>query len=379
MPANVESDEIKLLEAAVELLRGMLPSDWRIERSSQSTPIGSFGSPEPSPVAAIDLRGPNGVYNRLAVEAKQAFDTRSAKGLLTGIHRTLRALAGDVPVLAIAPWMSARTQDLLAAGGVNYLDLTGNALIRLANPAIYIKSVGATRNPAPVARSAVRARGPKAARLIRLLIDVEPPYGVGDLASATGLTAGYVSRLLDTLDREALVQRSSRGSIVDVDLGGLMRRWANDYDVFKANRAVSFLAPSGAKDALWALAEKSSSASVAITGSFAAVRLAPVAAPALLMAYSGNVEALVESLELLPASEGANVVLLRPFDPVVWERTSQENGLEYVAPSQIVADCLTGSGRMPAEGDALLDWMVGSQSNWRNRSIEGIHSAPRVA
>ncbi len=145
MSANVESDEIKLLEAAVELLRGMLPSDWQIERLSQPTPIGSFASPEPSLVAAIDLQGPNGVYNRLAVEAKQAFDTRSAEGLLTGIHRTLRALARDVPVLAIAPWMSARTQDLLAAGGVNYLDLTGNALIRLANPAIYIKSMGATR------------------------------------------------------------------------------------------------------------------------------------------------------------------------------------------------------------------------------------------
>lgn len=58
---------------------------------------------------------------------------------------------------------------------------------------------------------------------------------------------------------------------------------------------------------------------VVVIGSFAAVRLAPVAAPAVLMAYCANVRSTAASLDLLPGRAGADVALLRPFDPVVWD------------------------------------------------------------
>lgn len=80
-------------------------------------------------------------------------------------------------------------------------------------------------------------------------------------------------------------------------------------------------------------------------------------------------DATVEALDLLPADEGANVVLMQPFDPVVWERTTIDRGVAYVAPTQIVADCLTGIGRMPAEGEAVLAWMTEDESRWRLESL----------
>jgi len=61
--------------------------------------------------------------------------------------------------------------------GINYLDLTGNALVRLDNPAVLIRSSGAARSPKPLERGKVRLRGPKAARVLRLLLDIRPPYG----------------------------------------------------------------------------------------------------------------------------------------------------------------------------------------------------------
>ena len=112
-------------------------------------------------------------------------------------------------------------------------------------------------------------------------------------------------------------------------------------------------------------------ARVAVTGSFAAVRLAPVAGPALVVAYTDEPNALAESLGLIPTDEGANVALLVPFDQVVWERTTTENGITYVAPSQAAVDCLTGNGRMPAEGDALLAWMTENEDRWRLPSLPG--------
>jgi hypothetical protein len=150
---------------------------------------------------------------------------------------------------------------------------------------------------------------------------------------------------------------------------GLVRRWAESYDVLTTNDASTFLAPRGVSDALTQLAELPSPPSFAVTGSFAAVRLAPVAAPALLMAYCSDIDALVKTLGLLPADEGANVALLRAFDPVVWERGADDSGVPYVAPSQAAVDCLTGTGRMPAEGEALIAWMTENESRWRLSSI----------
>lgn len=74
---------------------------------------------------------------------------------------------------------------------------------------------------------------------------------------------------------------------------------------------------------------------------------------------------MARQIGLLPADLGVNVVLLAPFDRIVWERTNEADGIRYVAPSQVAVDCLTGTGRMPAEGDAVLSWMLKNEFRWR--------------
>lgn len=373
MPANMALERTNLVDEAVARLRGMLPVSWDVERSTGAA-LARGTPPEGSALVddAIDLRAREGTTVTFVVEAKRSFDPRAAEQLSTGVPRMLRSLAARFPILVVAPWLSARTQELLAREEINFIDLTGNAFISLEDPALYIRVAGATRNPEPPPRGRATVRGPKAARLIRLLVDVEPPYGVSEIAVATELAPGYVSRLLDALDRAALVERARRGRVEDADIAGLLRRWAESYDVLKTNDASLFLAPSGTKEALSRLAGRSSSSPVAITGSFAAMRLAPVAAPALLIAYSNDVESVAEELGLLPADEGANVALLRAFDSIVWDRGSEEAGLLYVAPSQAAVDCLTGNGRMPAEGEALISWMKENEPRWRLSSIEDL-------
>jgi hypothetical protein len=369
MIANEAIEATDLVDAAVARLREMLPDSWIVDRSTRSDVTADSGQARTPMDGAIDLRDPRGIYVTLAVEAKQSFDPRAVGQLSGGLSSVIRSIAGHIPLLVVAPWISSRTQELLTREGINYLDLTGNALIKLDNPALYISAVGAAKNPQPAARGQARVRGPKAARLIRLLVDVRPPYGVSEVAAVTGLTPGYISRLLDALDRDALIERTRRGRVQDADMPGLLRRWAESYDVLKTNDASTFLAPRGGNDALSQLAKPSDSVSVAVTGSFAAVRFAPVAAPALLMAYCSEIEALATTLGLLPADEGANVALLRAFDAVVWERGGEDSGVLYVAPSQAAVDCLTGTGRMPAEGEALIAWMAENESRWRLSSI----------
>lgn len=375
MSENKPQEEEKLVDWAIEWLKAVLPAPWDVRRSDRSYGGGNLVEPGTLGSGAIDIVGPQNIGATLVVEAKRSFSPRDVE-LTFGpnLLRVLRALTYDIPVLVVSEWLSPRTRELLEAEGVNYLDLTGNALLRLDNPVVYVRSMGASRAPKAAARGQVRLRGPKAARIVRLLIDVRPPYGVREIAEASGVVVSWVSKLLDSLDREALIERSARGRVESVDIPRLLRRWAEAYDVFKTNQATTFLAPQGAKPTLESMKDVASRARLAITGSFAAVRLAPVAAPALVVAYTDDVDGVSRKLRLLSADEGSNVALLRPYDPVVWDRNESADGLRYVAPSQIAIDCLTGNGRMPAEGEALIKWMSANESRWRLESLDGLRA-----
>lgn len=367
MPANFPDLETDLTDQAVAWLTERMPRGWEIETSAPP-----LESPDLGADARITLKGPHGSLGTIVVEEKRAVSPRTVIGDLSRRMRSARNLGAHLPLLVVAPWLSQRTRDLLADEEIGYIDLTGNALVRIDNPPFFLQTAGAERNPWPQERGRAQLRGPKAARLIRVLVDVRPPYGVQDLATETGLTRGYVSRLLDTLFDEGLIERESRGPVESVDIVPLIRRWAGSYDVLESNEALGFISPGSPGQVLTTLADDPGLGTRnVVTGSFAARRLAPVAAPSLLLLYSDDPALLGRRLELLPADEGADVMLLRPFDSVVFERTPTEGGLRFAAPSQVAVDCLTGTGRMPAEGEAVLDWMIAEESAWRDPSPRG--------
>ena len=373
MTANLPPEQRNLIAEAISWLRNNLPSTWKAEAVSQT--MASTGPSKPNRVvdALISLSTPQGGGTNFLVEAKSTFAPRDAERFLTGMAQQLRILNPNYPILVVTPWLSERSQEVLTAEDINYLDFTGNVRIALNYPSLYIASKGASRNPAPSPRAAARLKGPKAGRLARLLVDVMPPYGVGQISEVTGLAPGYISRLLTSLDEEAIIERTKRGQVVSVDIPHLLRRWTQTYDVFKSNETSSFVAAQGPQEVLDRLASlPASSPPVAVTGSFSAVRFAPVAAPSLLVLFCSEPSTLARELRLLPSDRGSNVALLRPFDPVVWERTTEVSGVRYAAVAQTAADCLTGNGRMPAEGDALSRWMEANQTQWRLPSISNL-------
>ena len=381
MIANSLSQEKTLINRAVSWLQTNLPETWKAEATSQTIVSQSQSSAPKVVDTLITITPPQqGGGVQLLVEAKTTFAPRDAEQLFSGVARQLRNLNSSYPILVVAPWLSERTQEVLTKEEINYLDLTGNVRIALNYPPVFITHSGASRNPTPALRAPARLKGPKAGRLARLLIDIAPPYGVSQIAEVTGLAPGYISRLLTSLDDDALIERTARGQVVSVDIFQLLRRWTQTYDVFKSNETTSFVAAQGPEDLLGRLTTLPSSfPPVAVTGSFSAVRFAPVAAPSLLVLYCSEPSALASELRLLPADRGSNVAILKPFDAVVWEATTEESGVTYAAVSQTAADCLTGNGRMPAEGDALATWMEKNQSRWRLPSISDLPGNARTA
>ncbi|NNN21264.1 MAG: hypothetical protein HKL80_04595, partial [Acidimicrobiales bacterium] len=283
--ANLMLKETELVDIAICWLQSRLPDDWKVGRQNRHFErTGRLNAPSELN-SAIEIQANDYSFKTIATDVRLSFTPRDAENLVARNKWINERLPEDISVLVITPWLSERTQDLLFKHGINYLDLAENALIKLDNPALFLRTQGAKRNPKPTSRGLAKVRGPKAGRLIRLLVDISPPYGVGEIANFTKIGAGYISRLLDSLDREALVERGKGGRVENVAIKGLLEKWAESYEIFRGNISSYFVSPSGPEDAINLLSSLPADNLVAVTGSFAAVRIAPVAAPTMLVAY----------------------------------------------------------------------------------------------
>lgn len=148
----------------------------------------------------------------------------------------------------------------------------------------------------------------------------------------------------------------------------MLRRRGSALTLFDRNRTLAFISRAGARGALESLAEVPTE-KYGVTGSFNAVRIRAVAAPVGLAIYTTDPDSLADSLNLLPADRGADVQLILPRDEGVFDRASVADGIRWVAPSQLVIDCLGGTGRMPSEGEAVLEWMAENEATWRSQPL----------
>ncbi len=245
-----------------------------------------------------------------------------------------------------------------------------NLLLRIDDPAVYIERQGAGKDPWRPERPARSLKGAKAARIVRALVDFVPPLGVRQIAGLAGTDPGYVSRILEMLGREDLVRRPPRGPVQEVEWAALLRRWTEDYSLLESNRPFWFLDPRGVDsftEKLRTAAGADTAPRYALTGSLAARTVAPVAPVRMGICFVDDAVRLADQLGLTPTDTGANVLLIEPADSVVYKRRREVDGLCYVALSQAVADLLTGPGRNPTEGEALLQWMQANSEAWRVR------------
>lgn len=331
-----------LERAAADVLRARLPRGWTVTQSNND------------PKHDLALSAPDGRTVFVEVKGARRLEPKAALELARGWQKTSSAL-----LVVVAPYLSPRTRDVLAENDFAYLDLAGNVRLIATEPGLFINTTGAAQNPNREERPARSLKGDKAARLIRRLIDVAEFPGVRALADATGANAGYVSRVLALLENEELVVRTpSRAVSIRWDV--LLRRWAHDAPLSSRGDAATFIDPRGVQNVLNNL-----KMAHAITGSLAAAKIAPIAPPRLATIYVNHIPDAAQLLGLREADSGANICLIAPRDPFVFERTVTRDGLVFAAPSQVAADLLSSPGRGPAEAEALIEWMKVHEEVWR--------------
>ncbi|MDX3379018.1 hypothetical protein PV390_31960 [Streptomyces sp. ME02-6991-2A] len=370
-----------LFEQGMARLAELLGPSWQIDRRPDGKEMHRSGG---DIIVTLRAEG-EGSYGQLLIDVKPAgVSPRMVEESLLAKLDLLRQLNQYTTLLVLTPWLSRQAQRLLRKHDISYLDLMGNVSLRIPRPAIVIYTEGATRAPQALATEPNRSTlaGPKAGRLVRLLTDVRPPYRAGELAQASRLSPGYVSRLLDTLEDQLLIRRDGR-VITFVDWPNLLRTRAEREALLRKGSYVGLLAPNGISSAVNRIRNlpPSGLSNIAVTGTHAAHTVAPLSAGGQLMVYVSPLldeDDLVDELGLIPVDENADVLLLRARDRSVFERTETVEGIPHVALSQVALDCLAGPGRMPAEGEAVIEYMKGHQSLWQVSGIQDLLTTPQL-
>jgi len=333
------------LGTPLELVAERLPPSWRLLKAPGA--------------GAVSVRAPDGTTGRLAVLGRRKLEPKDVLALRVASKDSLRG------TLVTAPFLSPRTRQLLRQAGANYADASGNVRLAVDRPGIFVEREGAQKDPERERepRPLVSLKGPATARVVRALCDVRPPYGIRRLAEIAGTAPASASRVVNLLEREALIERGPRDEIREVDWAALLQRWTQDYQFLSSNSVTTFLDPRGLPTFLRKLA--SLKVRAAATGSLAAIRRAPAASPRLAAIYVEDPESAARTLDLRPVESGGNVMLARPMDRVAFARTWVEDKVTYAALSQVAADLLTSPGRGPSEGEELIAWMKKNTDAWR--------------
>lgn len=361
---NSDYSETRMLNTLKEAIQQRLPKGWIVSVIEEDRRWNRRTD------ATLEIKSPDGITANASVEIKQR--PLEARDIITQfrwlsnswLNQSKESTINENNFILIAPYLGKFARAELTKERISYADMTGNIRLALRQPAVFIEAQGATKNPFRENVPLKSLRGRSAGRVVRGILDYQPPFGTRELSDITKTPVATVSRVFDLLDREAIVNRDSpRGRILSVNWEQLLRRWTQDYNFTKSNQMSTYLEPRGTQETLRNLLK--SDFEYAITGSFAAIKYAPIAQSKLLTIYTTEPEIAEKELGLRRAETGGNIVLGKPFGSVVFEHMVSLDGLKYVSVGQVAADLLTGPGRSPSEGEALIDWMKMNEEKWR--------------
>ncbi|WP_350280888.1 helix-turn-helix domain-containing protein [Kribbella sp. HUAS MG21] len=199
--------------------------------------------------------------------------------------------------------------------------------------------------------------------VIRALLDYRTLWTTHDLVTTTGLPAPTIRRLVAHLEQEELVRRHGPGVVAVPDWLVLLQRWSKDFR-FKGQANLSRWRP---KRRTPPFLERIPTTQIrhAVTGAQAAHHWAPDTPAGPPVIYTPDAELAATAWELVPAKT-TSIILAEPTTDIVYTRTrTTDSGLRLAAPTQVLADLLTGTIKSPRSATPLTTWMLNNEREWR--------------
>ncbi|MGA2471521.1 MAG: type IV toxin-antitoxin system AbiEi family antitoxin [Solirubrobacteraceae bacterium] len=263
--------------------------------------------------------------------------------------------------LLVVPFMSKAGSEAADRARLNWIDLSGNASIRVENMLVRVqghpnqfRSPGRPSSPF----------APRSARVARaLLLDPVRWWRQKDLADATGLDDGSVSRVVRRLADEMLLEQHGR-ELRPRGPGLLLDAWAQDYRFERHDVLAAHVSGTGIELAR-SLNDRLDALDVhhAFTGLAAAWALDQFARFRLTTVYvDGDPRDVAERLAVRVAPKGANVQLVGPDDVGVFLGEEDRDGLRCVSMVQVYLDLL----HLPERADEAAQHLRDRRLNWHD-------------
>lgn len=251
-----------------------------------------------------------------------------------------RRMPGKVVPLLAAPFMSDAGRRVCSTANVQWFDLSGNA--HIVAPGIRIIVDGrANRFRAPGRPASIFA--PKSARVVRWLLENEGrALTQREIARATDMTDGFVSRIVSRLEDEAYVVRESNGAVRVKDPQLLLGAWRDEYRFDKHQLLAGHVAARSGDALARFVGDTLAEAAVehAATGLAAAWQMTHFAAFRIATFFLSEPpgEQLRDKLGFREDARGANLWLVIPNDVGVFQGADTRDGLRCVHPVQAYLD-----------------------------------------
>lgn len=322
-------------EEVPRLLRQWLGADLPVEIDPR---IGRSRPDMLAPFAGINL----------VIEASRSDSISLLDATITQLTHYSEHIDNALPIIA-GLYMGPKARRFLQSRGISWMDLSGNADIR--GPGLRVLVEGKPNRFASPGRPST-VFSPKASRLCRALL-VEPSrwWLQSELVAATGLSTGYVSKVIRRMADDDIIEWSpdeSRARPASPDL--LLDTWAQAHD-FRRNDIRRYHAIGRTGEAiLRALTDKLTARADlrwAATGLAAAWQHARHADFRLTTLYVAAPILHPEELGLRPVAQGENVWLVTPKDDGVFYRAEAIDGIPCVHPVQCYLDLLAHPERAP--------------------------------
>jgi hypothetical protein len=297
----------------------------------------------------FDFAG-EGHGRRWLFEVKQS----SSPGLVARAAERFEEMPRDALRILVVPYMTPAGEKTADRLGLNWVDLSGNAHVRADQLYIFVKGrpnhfVQRGRPSSPFA--------PKSARISRLML-LEPQrwWRRKDLASATELDSGHVSRVVKRLLKDRLLEQQEN-QLRPLDPDALLDAWKDAYR-FDRHEVLLGHASGAGIELSRELQRRLDGAGHrhAFTGLPAAWAFDGFARFRLNSVYvEGDPHAVAEAIGLRLNERGANVQLIAPDDSGVFTGAREVGGISCVSPVQAYLDLGNLPERAKDAAESLRD------------------------
>ena len=279
-------------------------------KSFKTTP--SARSWAPDFIIEINVSGKS---HSLACEIKSSGQPRFVSAAILQLRNYVNERDTEATPVVIAPYLSLAARQACREKGVGYLDLEGNAWLSFEGVSIDHQ---VAEKPPSEHRELKSLFKPKSAQILRTMLrEPDHAWRVVELSQAAGVSLGHVSNVRTALLDREWGQATSDGFFL-CDPQSLLDAWVQAYEPPNGERKKFYTTLHGAalENAARNVVSEQSQGRAVFSSFSAAQWLAAYARMSTNYFYadSEGLEKLISALQLVPTTQGENVVITLPKD-----------------------------------------------------------------